>query len=359
MCCRETCSTSIKGEKMKKEIKIKIFIIAIMLIMAVAIALIVITHNKDKPGDLTTGKVTASQTNAPQKIKIGMAPVADLLQLFVAIDKDYFAEENLIVEPIEMSGGPLIAQAVASGDLQIGFSNTVSIIIAHEKGFDFKYIAPGSFSNSVTKQTVHALVVRENSKISKPRDLEGKTIAINALGNINELVIKAWTEKNNVDMNKIKLVELPFPNMEAALEKGQIDAAIMTEPFITLSKQHRAIKILDTDPFNVISDRLMITGWFAKESWINNNPQTIASFKRAIDKATVYINDHPEEMSNILKKYTKLNGSLAEEIALGEFSSEIYREDIDKTIYVAEKYGFIGKSFEIEEILGGDLHVED
>jgi len=74
------------------------------------------------------------------KVKIGMMPVVDCLQLFVAKEKGFFEQENLKVETIPMAGGAVIAPAVNSGELDIGFSNSLSIIIAHEKGFDFKFL---------------------------------------------------------------------------------------------------------------------------------------------------------------------------------------------------------------------------
>ena len=55
-------------------------------------------------------------------------------------------------------------------------------------------------------------------------DLAGKTIAVNALKGVGEIVIRAALSKLGVDRNSVKLVAMPFPAMRAALNNGQVDA---------------------------------------------------------------------------------------------------------------------------------------
>ena len=76
-------------------------------------------------------------------------------------------------------------------------------------------------------------MVKGSSSIQTPADLAGKTIAVNALKGVGEVMIRAALEKSGVDPNSIKLLALPFPAMRAALANGQVDAAWMPEPFLS------------------------------------------------------------------------------------------------------------------------------
>lgn len=289
------------------------------------------------------------------KVKVGMMPIADCLQLFVANEKGFFKEEDLEVELLPMSGGAVIAPAVASGNLDIGWSNTVSIIIAHEKGFDFQFLIPGAFRDSSKGIIVHQLLVPKDSDIKEPKDLEGKIIAINTLGNINELVIKAWANKHEVNIEKITLVELPFPQMEVALKNKQIDGAIVIEPFVTLSLSHDVAKPLDNSPFDAVSERLMIASWFAKKSWIDKNSKKAKSFINAINKANTYIIENPKEMPDILVKHTKLTEDLANKISLPSFERVVKKSDIQVMINSSYELGFITRPFDVTEIVTKDV----
>ncbi|MFA5098909.1 MAG: ABC transporter substrate-binding protein [Candidatus Paceibacterota bacterium] len=213
---------------------------------------------------LLTKEIT--KTKQVGKIRIGYIEIIDCLQLLVAKNEGFFEKQGLKIELISMPSGETIIPEVESGNLDIGFSNIVSIITMHQKGLDYKFIAPGAFRDSSNSATIHKLLVAVNSNIKKPEDLEGKIVAVNSFNNIADLALKAWVEKNNLNYNKIKVVEVPYSQMESDLKNKTIDAGILNEPYITLSLSNGTARVLDDDPFNAISSRLMLGSWFAKNS---------------------------------------------------------------------------------------------
>src|SRR5690606_41642285 len=66
----------------------------------------------------------------------------------------------------------------------------------------------------------------------RPADLAGRTVAVNALNNIGGLLISGALRKLGVDTTAIKFMEIGFPDANAALESGRVDAAYQTEPFL-------------------------------------------------------------------------------------------------------------------------------
>src|SRR5215210_6744992 len=66
-------------------------------------------------------------------LKVGVIPIADVAPLYLGVDQGFFEEEGLTIEPQLAEGGAAIVPSVVSGDYQIGFSNTTSLIIAGSK----------------------------------------------------------------------------------------------------------------------------------------------------------------------------------------------------------------------------------
>ncbi len=283
-------------------------------------------------------------------VKLAYIPIGDCLQLYVAEDKGFFAQEGLEVAPMAMKGGAVIAPAVEAGEAQIGWSNAVSIIIAHAKGFDFAFLTSGAISQEGGHR-VHSLMIAADSPMTSVKDLAGKTVAINTLGNINELSLRALAEAEGLDVASVKLVEAPFPNMEAALKNGSVDAYIAVEPFVTVAKSHNTAKALVESAHKSFGERFMIGSWFAKKSWVKDNPDTAAAFARAIDKASVFIRDNPEAAREILSANTKLAPELAEKIALPAFDPKLDPADVQPLVDACAKYGLIPAVFPAADVI--------
>lgn len=282
-------------------------------------------------------------------VKVGYIPIGDCLQLYVAQDMGYFAEEGITVEQKPMKGGAVIAPAVESGEVHIGWSNAISVIIASTKGFDFGFLTSGALSIEGTNR-VHSLLVSKASSIKKVTDLKDKKVAINTLGNINELSIVDLASQNGMNVKDFKLVEVPFPNMEVALTSNSVDAILAVEPFVTLSVAHDAATILVESIHKCYGERFMIGSWFAKKSWAMRNPEISAAFTRAINKASEFVQSNPDKIAQILVSNTKLTAGLIEKITLPVFAPEFDLNDLQQMIDLSAKHKFIDKEFSAEQI---------
>ena len=286
----------------------------------------------------------------PVPIKIGYIPVGDCLQYYVAEDLGYFATEGLAATGLPMKGGAVIAPAVEGGELAIGWSNTVSIILAHAKGFDFAFLAPGAEGVAGTND-VHALLVAADSKITAVAELAGKTVAINTLGNINEAAMRALAEKAGIAPDSIRLVEVPFPDMAGALAKGSVQAALVLEPFVTDAVSRGAAKVLTPSPHDAFGSPYLIGGWFAKKAWIKAHPAEAAGFLRAVTKASAFIAAHPDKARTLLSQRTKLAPELAAKITLPRFPETLSPTALQGVIDVAARFGLLRAPFPATDIL--------
>lgn len=286
----------------------------------------------------------------PTPLKVGYIPVGDCLQYYVAEEEGYFAAEGLAVAGAAMKGGAVIAPAVEGGELAIGWSNTVSIILAHAKGFDFAFLAPGA-EGVAGANDVHALLVPADSPITSVAGLAGKTVAVNTLGNINEAAMRALAQKAGIAPESIRLVEVPFPDMAGAMAKGSVQAALTLEPFVTDAVSRGAAKILAPSPHAAFGSPYLIGGWFAKKAWIKAHPAQAAAFARAVAKAAAFIAANPDKARQILSQRTKLAPELAAKIVLPRFPQTLDPQALSGVIDVSARFGLLAKPFPAAEIL--------
>jgi NitT/TauT family transport system substrate-binding protein len=233
-------------------------------------------------------------------IRIGAAPTDATAQHLYAQDLGMFTAAGLSAEISPMRTSASLIAAIVGGSLDIMTSTVVSIALAHNKGIDMRVIAEGNVYNGPPPQA--AIVVAPNSTVKNGADLNGKTVAVNGLGDLTQVAIAAWIDANGGDSKSVKLIEVPFSGVGAALAQGRIDAALLVEPFTSAARAQGQIKILG-DPQSAIGRGYMVTGWYAKADWLNANRDTARRFVDVMLQTAKWGNAHHPESAVILSKY--------------------------------------------------------
>ena len=151
--------------------------------------------------------VSAQTVPAPATIKLGVITVEAAAEAFYAVDMGFFKKQGLDVDLQIMQNGAAIAAAVTGGTLDAGFADTVSISNAHARGLPLIYLAPAML-NSYAAPTL-AILVNGAGPIREPKDLNGKTIAVNGINNITMLPVEAWIDKNGGDSKTVEVGRVP------------------------------------------------------------------------------------------------------------------------------------------------------
>jgi NitT/TauT family transport system substrate-binding protein len=316
---------------------------ALAVLAALALALAGVACGDDDDGG------GGGDDSGTQTLKVGVIPIADVAPLYLGIDKGFFKEENLKIEPQLAEGGAAITPAVVSGDFQIGFSNTISLLIAASKGLPVEIISQGVLGGKSEEDAWADLLVLKDGPVQDGSDLEGKTIAVNTLNNICEVTIKASLEQDGVDVDKLKFTEVPFPDMNAALEQKRVDGACVVEPFVSQGKAGAAKGI---DPFYVrTAPDLTVATYFTTKQYAEENADTVDRFVRAINKSLEYAQSHPEEVRKILLDYTEIPPEAAEAIKLPVWRTDLNEPTIEKLSELSKKYGLIDEEPDLSELI--------
>jgi NitT/TauT family transport system substrate-binding protein len=289
------------------------------------------------------------QKGKPATLKVGVIPIADVAPLYLGIKKGFFKQQKLTIKPQLAAGGAAITPAVVSGNFQIGFSNTISLLIASSKGLPVQIISQGVLGGTSKTKAWADLLVSKSGPIKTAKDLEGKTIAVNTLKNICEVTIKASLEKQGVDVSKLKFTEVEFPDMIAALDAQRVDGACEVEPFVSLGK---AGKDRGIDPFYVnTAPDLTVATYFTTKQYASSNADVVKRFTTALNRSLSYAQSHSAEVRKVLPTYTKIPPAAAQKINLPIWRPDLNRPTIALASRLSKKYGLISKEPDLNELI--------
>lgn len=290
----------------------------------------------------------AGYSLAQQTIKIGAIPIVHELPLRAAIVNGYLAQEGIKAEPEVMAGGGVLVPALVGGSLQMGHSAYVAVFQARDAGFDITILFP--YAEQSRGSDPDAMMIRADSGIKGPKDLEGKRVANNVLKSFNWLYTIEWLAANGADPSKVQWLELPFPNMVPALRAGQVDAVANTEPFVTLEMEKAGLAILDRH-ITSVQPTVQVSGIVATERWVKANRELTERFARALRKGSDYVNQNPEKRAEILATYTRLRPEWIPKLVMPQWRYPASGEGLQFASDLALKWGLVKKKQNVKDFI--------
>jgi ABC-type nitrate/sulfonate/bicarbonate transport system substrate-binding protein len=285
----------------------------------------------------------------PAEIVVGVIPIADVAPAWLGAEKGFFREEDIRVSFRPTAGGAEVIPQVIKGDVQFAFGNPVSLAFAQQRGIGLRYVTEGVQGGSSEQDSTNGLLVHKDSAIRSAKDLAGKTFAVNVLNSLGEVTIKTALEKEGVDTSDLKFVEVPFPDMLAALERRQFDVAWLTEPFVSqgIAEGHR--KLLD--PMVATYPRLTLSGYFGSTEYIEENGDLVERFQRAMNRSLDYAAAHEEEARKAIADNTEIPPSVVAKMPLPHWTSELNAESVGFLIGQAEKFDYFDEEIDVDALL--------
>jgi NitT/TauT family transport system substrate-binding protein len=268
---------------------------------------------------------------------------------YYAEDNGFFKTAGLDAKFLGLANGPAITSAVLGGSADVGYSNVVSLAIAHTRGFPVTILFPANL-HVHDAPTAGLLAVKRTSSIQSAKDLNGKVMAVIGLNNIADIAARAWIDKNGGDSKTVKSVELPFSEMKAALETERVDAAVMDASDPLLGKPADTLRLI-ASTFDAVAPRFAPSVWFSSTAWVAAHPAQARAFVTAMREAALWANGHHKESAEILAKYTLVPAAAIEAVRRATYGDRLTPELIQPNIDVAAAYGVIKAGFPATEII--------
>lgn len=285
------------------------------------------------------GGTAAAGAGNLDKVTLGLLPITDVAPIYLGIREGYFQAEGIDLEVQPAQGGAAIVPAVTTGEYQFGYSNVVSLLIAQDKSLPIVVISNGSSSTNEPGHDTTEVAAMPDSGIGGPADLAGKTVAVNALNNFADITIRNSIEQAGGDPRQVKFVEIPYPNMPAALARGDVDAAWTTEPFRT--------QILDAggrivaSPMTDMAQNFDSAFYFTSRQTLEQNPELVDGFRTALDKSFDYATAHEDQVRAVIQDYAKVTPELAGDVEMTSWRADINMDGLKRLGTAARKYGVL------------------
>lgn len=279
-------------------------------------------------------------------LTVSTLPAIDVAPLHMAVNEGYFEEEGLNVTIEQTGSGQAALTKLIGGDSHIAFSSYVPFLVAQDKGAaDIKFVA----DSVATTPDSFVLVTMPDSSVESVEDLEHKRIAVSDLNTISDAMVKSVMKSNGLDHETVEWVPTPFPDIAGALSRGDVDAGLLIEPFLTDAESSTGtVPVIDvaTGP----TKDFPLAGYGALAEFVEENPQTIAAFQRAMSKATDEAQDR-SKVEPIAVEEANVEPDIAKLLKLPEFRSALDASRIQRVSDLLSEFDIIKEKIDVSEMI--------
>ncbi len=284
--------------------------------------------------------------NGLTHINVGVLPIVDDAPVYVALQHGLFDAHGIDVTPVIVNSGEQATEELLSGQLQFTFSNYETTILAASQGARLRVVADGAQGLPNTND----LMVARNSPITNITQLRGKTIAVNAIGNIATMMTDSTLRADGVLVDSVHYKVMPFPDMAAALAAHTVDAAWMAEPFITESgEQTGAEELADTASGPMAG--FPIGGYATLRSYAQANPAVVAEFTAALQQAQALSASRSVVEQAITSYISGMTPSLVAAVQLDQYPTALSRARLQRVADTMLGAGLLASPFNVGQLL--------
>jgi len=273
----------------------------------------------------SSAKATGSSA-ATTSIVVGSLPLVDTAGLQVALKEGYFTQAGLNVTVKSVAQSTAAIPDLLHGSIDIiGGGNYVSFFEAEAHGtFPVAILAP---ADDCTPDTF-GVVAMPSSGISKPADLAGKTVAVNLTQNIQTLATSSVLTADGVSASSVHYVEIPFPDMVAALQAGRVDAISVVEPFMSAALAAGGKVVTSTCTGSMAG--FPLSGYLTTQTWAQQHAAAARAFAQAVEKGNAYANANPSVVRSLLPTYTSISAKAAASLPLTTYPTTLTAADLQR-----------------------------
>lgn len=256
------------------------------------------------------------------------------------------------------NAGPAEIESLFAGQIDIGYIGPVPAITANVQTEGDVVILSGATMAGAE------LVTGKNTGIENIMDLDGKIVAIPQLGNTQHLcLLKLLSDHGLQTVEKggtVTVTAVENGDVQSMLEQGNIDAALVPEPWGTTLLAKGAKLVLDYDQIykegNYPAAVVVV-----RKDYLMANPELVELFLQAHEDVTQIIRENPKDASIVINEemHDATGKNISEDILTEAFRKIRFATDVDQEIFdefwgICKEEGVINAKYEIllEDLLG-------
>lgn len=192
----------------------------------------------------------------------------------------------------EFPAGPQLLEALNAGAVDVGYTGAPPPVFAQAAGIDLRYVAAVK-----SPDTTQAIVVSKGSAIHSVAALKGKRVAVQKGSSAHHLLVVAL-KRAGLTINDIQPVYLAPADARAAFAGENVDAWAVWDPYLTSAEHDLSAQVLANykglpNPYSFYE---------ASTAFTQQHPRVLKELLTALGKTSLWVNQHPAEVSQILAR---------------------------------------------------------
>lgn len=238
--------------------------------------------------------------HAEQPLRIGYVLAMANAPVIIAEQQGYYRDEGLAVDVKALGDGPVIQQALAAHELDVAYVGTPPVYQWYARGLKSVILAKVNYGQA-------AVLAGSQSSINSLAELKGHKLAGVKKGSGMDVLLRGYVLQENAKLNPdsdVEIVDMPPGNMNAALDRGIVDAAFSWEPFVSQALLRGSARLLLD-----VNQALPNYPWYVViglPETLRDRPDDVVKVLRAHRKAIAFLNEHPAEANKIIAQAFKL-----------------------------------------------------
>jgi NitT/TauT family transport system substrate-binding protein len=303
-------------------------------------------------------------------LNVSVVPAMDSAGFFIAQHDGLFTQEGLNVNYTPATSSETAIGKQVQGQFDITAGNYVSYIQAQASGQakgagGLQIIEEGS----IMQQGSQVILTLPHSHITSLSQLQGRYLAVNAAGNIDNLLADSTLIDQGISKSNVHIsAGVPFPSMLSALQAGfykdattgktmPVNAVVVPEPFASVIEEKLgAVTVADLN--QGATTQFPIEGFVVTKDWAKANPNTLTAFDTALE-AGQQIAD--SDRAAVETAFESLSGAangqvpavIGSMMALNNYPLGVDEIRLQRVANVMLQFGALNKGFSVKNMLGG------
>lgn len=283
------------------------------------------------------------------EITLGVLSIAPSAAVQYGLDQGIFEEHGLEVTLEPGQGAAAMLPAVEAGQMDFAVGNALSVLVAIDQGLDMRILT--GYSHSMAEgDDINGVVVRAEDDLESWSDLEDQSVAVNVLNGQGDLTIMEAVDQDGGDPHAIGLTEVDFPDMTSQLERGNIDAAWLPEPFLSETLAEDDYELLGYPNQEVIPGLPTMIS-FTSGQMAEEEPETVEQVTAAMSDVLEQAEADPDGTAEALAAFLEMPEEAAAEVTMEEFDSDPRRDQLGTMIDLMVDYEFIDEAVDLDEVI--------
>jgi NitT/TauT family transport system substrate-binding protein len=283
---------------------------------------------------------------ADATIRVASSPSATQAQAFYAERLGLFHSAGISSVLTKVTRGAESIAAVANGSIDVGIATPEIVGNAIIHGLPIRMIASGPIFIEPAPIGLYAL---KSGPVSDAASLKNAVVGVAALNDNLTLAVWAWLARGGIDKDSVRSIEMPFPTMVPALERGNVQVVTLVEPFITPNIAE--IRLIP-GVFETLGVGNALGVWFARKDFVRDNADLVKRFTGAIYAVARWAKSTPDAVAPLLAEYSSVPLDIARAMIKPRYAESTDASQFTLQLDEAVKFGMIPRALPFSELMG-------